>query len=62
MYEETRKITLEQASEIRLRHANGVKRGRLARDYCVSGSTIYNVVRRRGIYGTDAYVNWEGGE
>lgn len=54
-YKETRKFTPEQAAEIRAKHTHGVKRGRLAQDYSVSGSTIYNVVRGRGIYGTPEY-------
>lgn len=55
VYKETRKLNPEQVAEIRTRHADGVKRGRLAEDYGVSGSTIYNVIRYRGIYGSDEY-------
>ncbi|WP_165165256.1 recombinase family protein [Corynebacterium qintianiae] len=61
-YKETRKLTPEQAAEIRAKHINGVKRGRLAQDYSVSGSTIYNVVRGRGIYGTSEYGAARGTE
>ena len=57
VYPETRKITPEQAAEIRARHAEGVKRGRLSQDYGVSGSTIYNVVNSRGIYGNTEYLD-----
>ncbi|MFD8880900.1 recombinase family protein [Corynebacterium xerosis] len=56
VYQETRKITTGQAAEIRAKHANGVKRGRLAQDYGVSGSTIYNVVNGRSVYGTGEYA------
>lgn len=56
-YKPTRKLTPREGGEIREKAAAGVKRGRLAEDYGVSGSTIYNVTRRRGIYGTDEYVS-----
>ncbi|MGP6174270.1 recombinase family protein [Corynebacterium sp. A21] len=54
-YKLTRKITPEQAAEIRIKRANGVGCLRLAADYQVSDSTIYNVVTFRGLYGTPEY-------
>lgn len=57
VYQETRKLTPEQAAEIKAKHSDGVKRGRLAQNYGASGSTIYNVVRGRRIYGSDNYIN-----
>lgn len=57
VYKRTRKLTPDQAAEIRAKRAEGVGRLRLAEEYGVSDSTIYNVVRGRGIYGSAEYTS-----
>ena len=50
-YERNPKLDAEVVSEIRRRVADGVGKAKLARDYGVSRTTIYKVIKGEGVYG-----------
>jgi len=53
--EEKRAITPIQAKEIR-QNKNKLSLRKLAEIYGVSHSTIYKVMKKKGVYGTDGYT------